>query len=417
MSGARAGASKPTLLFLSQRLPYPPNKGEKIRYFQLLKYLARSFTIDLGCLIDDPADAVHIDAIRPWCRDIHVGRVNRRVGRLMCLTGLLTGEALSVTYFRDRGLVRFVRDVIDRVRPDVVFVNSSNMAPYVLDLPRPRLRLADLVDVDSEKWRAYADAASPPMRWLYRREAARIAALESRITRECDLSILVSEQEADVLRRANPDRADRIRGISNGVDHGYFDPSGAYPVPDRADGPEFLFTGTMDYPPNVDAVLWFAAEVLPLIRRRHPRARFTIVGHHPAPAVRHLADQPGITVTGSVADVRPYFVRADVAVAPMRIARGIQNKVLEAMAMAKPVIVTSGALEGIEAVPEREVLLADTAEAFAAAASRAADPTVGATLGKAARHCIVTRYDWEARLRQLDDVLHPASIRARPRPA
>jgi sugar transferase (PEP-CTERM/EpsH1 system associated) len=397
----------PDLLFLSQRLPYPPTKGEKIRAFHDLRYLARWYDIHLGCLIDDPDDLQYVDTLRPMCRDIHVAQVNRRIGRLASLRGLLTGEALSVAYFRDRGLAGWVRRVAETIRPAVTFVYSSNMAPYILDLPKTGTRVVDLVDVDSEKWRAFAETTRGPMRFVYRREWRKIAELERRIARDCDLSAFVSNAEAGLFARQHPDCAERIRGVSNGVDHRYFDPALDYPPVYDITRPNYVFTGTMDYPPNADAVRWFAADILPLIRRTLPAARFHIVGSNPNPAVLKLARLDGVFVTGRVTDVRPYIAHATASVAPMRIARGIQNKVLEAMAMARPVVLTSGALEGIEADPVTETILADTSEAFAAACCRMAATTDGMAIGAAARCRIIDDYDWDVTLRRFDDILCP----------
>jgi polysaccharide biosynthesis protein PslH len=401
----------PDLLFLAQRLPYPPTKGEKIRAFHDLKYLAQWYDIHLGCLIDDPDDLPYVDTLRGICRDIHVARVRRRLGRVTSLRGLLTGEALSVSYFRDRGLAHWVRGVVETVRPAVTFVYSSNMAPYIMDLPASGTRVVDLVDIDSEKWRAFAEATKGPMRFVYRREWRKIAELERRIARECDLSVFVSDAEAGLFASQHPDCATRIRGVSNGVDHRYFDPALDFaPVYDTTRA-NYVFTGTMDYPPNADAVVWFAADILPLIRRSVPAAQFHIVGSNPNQAVLKLARLDGVFVTGRVPDVRPYIAHATASVAPMRIARGIQNKVLEAMAMARPVVLTSGALEGIEADPATETILADTAEAFAAACCRmAAAPGApeGIAIGAAARIRIVRDYDWDGTLRRFDDILRPA---------
>ena len=234
-----------------------------------------------------------------------------------------------------------MRRVAETVRPAVTFVYSSNMAPYILDLPKTGTRVVDLVDVDSEKWRAFAETTTGPMRLVYRREWRKIAALERRIARECDLSAFVSDAEARLFARQHPDCAARIRGVSNGVDHRYFDPALDHPPVYDTTRPNYVFTGTMDYPPNVEAVGWFAADILPLIRRTLPAARFHIVGSNPSPEVLKLAQLDGVFVTGRVPDVRPYVAHATAGVAPMRIARGIQNKVLEAMAMARPVVLTS----------------------------------------------------------------------------
>jgi polysaccharide biosynthesis protein PslH len=402
----------PDLLFLTQRLPYPPIKGEKIRPLQILKYLTQWYDVHLGCLMDDPSDTEHIETIRAMCRGIHVAPLNRTVAKLMCLRGLLTGESLSVTFFRDRGLTRWVRDVVETVRPAVIFVNSGNMAPYVLDLRKRETRICDLADVDSEKWRAYAETTTGPMRFVYRRERETVAALEQRIADEFDVSSFVSEAEASLFARLVPNRFGQIRGVSSGVDHRYFDPALAHTLVFDTRLPTFVFTGTMDYPPNVDAVVWFATEILPVIRRTVPAAQFYIVGNGPSAEVRRLAQIEGVFVTGRVPDVRPYIAHATAGVAPMRIARGIQNKVLEAMSLGKPVVLTSGALEGIEAEPGTDVILADSVEDFAAGCCRLATTADGMAIGAAARARIVRDYDWSARLRRFDDLLRPGAAAA-----
>jgi sugar transferase (PEP-CTERM/EpsH1 system associated) len=400
---------KPDLLLLTQRIPYPPNKGEKIRHFQILKHLAKTHRVHLGCLVDDPADWQHIETVKSFCADAHIARLNRRSDALSHLKALARGEALSVALYRNHDLAEWVSRTLETVRPQIVFVCSSNMAPYVLDHPhRGRRRIVDLVDVDSEKWRAYAAKGFGPMRWLYRREARKVFALERRVAHAADWNTFVSDAEAELFRRLVPERAETIVGISNGVDCAYFDPGGGFAAPYNVGVPNFVFTGTMDYVPNVDAVTWFANAILPLIRHSMPTAQFHIVGANPAPAVQALAKIKDVHVTGRVPDVRPYLANATAAVAPMRIARGIQNKVLEAMAMARPVIVTSDALEGIAARPDIELLLADTAEAFAATAHLlAANVMQGQRIGEAARQRVVTDYSWEGRLGAFDRLLGP----------
>jgi sugar transferase (PEP-CTERM/EpsH1 system associated) len=395
------------LLFLTQRIPYPANKGEKIRVLQLLQHLRKSHDIHLGCLVDDPHDVQHIPTVQAMCASSHFAEIDRGYAKILSLTGLLTREALSVVFYRDRGLQNWVRDVVRTIKPDIIVVCSSNMAPYILDLPETRsaIRLIDLIDVDSEKWRSYAQVASFPMRQVYRREWRRVAELEARIVRECDWSTFVSEAEADVFRKEQMRYSSRIRAVSNGVDLDYFDPAHVFEPPYPLDKPNFVFTGTMDYPPNVDAVAWFAQEILPLIRQTMPAAQFHIVGAGPSPKVQALTSIGGVFVTGRVPDVRAYVAHADASVAPMRIARGIQNKVLEAMAMGRPTVVTSDALEGIHAVPGTELLLADTAGDFAHACLSAAGLS-GESLGAAARQRVERDYAWPALLEQFDQLLN-----------
>jgi sugar transferase (PEP-CTERM/EpsH1 system associated) len=397
-----------SLLFLTQRIPYPPIKGEKIRTLHILGHLRKSYDIHLGCLVDDPRDLEHVPIVRAMCADSHFAAIDRRKARIACLRGLLTGEPLSVTFYRDRGLAGWVRRVLRDVRPEAIVVCSSNMAPYVLDLRgRESVCLVDLADVDSEKWRAYAESGSFPMTLIHAREQRRVAALEARIARECDWSIFVSTAEAGLFARMHPAEADKIRAVSSGVDQVYFDPSQPFPAPFDTHRLNFVFTGTMDYPPNIDAVAWFAEAILPIIRRTRPDAAFHIAGSNPAPRVQALTAIDGVFVTGRVPDMRPYIAHASAGVAPMRIGRGIQNKVLEAMAMARPVVVTYDALTGIDAIPGQEVLLADTPETFAAACIRAAGPE-GRAIGEAARRRVLRDYSWSECLRGFDALLDRA---------
>ncbi len=393
------------LLFLTQRIPYPPVKGEKIRVLQILQHLRKSHAIHLGCLVDDPHDVQHIETVKDMCASAHFAQIDRAYAKIGSLCGLLTGEALSVVFYRDRGLANWVGQIMREIQPKIIVVCSSNMAPYILDLRKggSATCLVDLIDVDSEKWRAYADTSAFPMNWVYRREWRKVAALEGRIVRECDWSTFVSDEEAALFRGLHPQYPEKIRAISNGVDLDYFDPARNFEAPYALGDANFVFTGTMDYPPNVDAVVWFARQILPLIRKTMPGARFHIVGASPAPQVSALAALPGVTVTGRVPDVRPYVAHAAACVAPMRIARGIQNKVLEAMAMGRPVVVTSDALEGIGATPGTELLLANSAAEFASACLSAAQSS---GLGQAARQRVVRDYAWPELLVKFDGLLN-----------
>jgi polysaccharide biosynthesis protein PslH len=358
--------------------------------------------VHLGSLIDQPSDRMHAETVRSLCKDAYFVTLAPSQARIRYLHGLATGEALSVRRFRDAGLARWTRRVIEDVRPEVVFVNSSNMAPYILDLPRTKLRIIDLVDVDSEKWRAYAGNARGLMRSIYEREACAVLSLERRIAQQSDACTFVSEAEAALFGSLVPDCASKIHALPNGVDSAYFDPAIVHPEPYDTARPTFVFTGTMDYLPNIQAVSWFSADILPRIRQAVPNAQFYIVGADPAPAVRKLKQLGHVHVTGRVPDVRPYLQHAVAAVAPIRVARGIQNKVLEAMALEKPVVVTSGALEGIRAEPGRDLILADDEQAFAEAARLLAGGTAVKAIGAAARRCVLRHHSWDANLRRFD---------------
>jgi sugar transferase (PEP-CTERM/EpsH1 system associated) len=279
------------------------------------------------------------------------------------------------------------------------------MGPEAL---RPGLhRVLDLVDVDSEKWRAYAQDARAPMRQVWAREARTLLAFERRAAASFDRTLLVSEAEAAAFRRLAPDSAGRIDHVDNGVELSRFDPGLPSADPYSGQPPAIAFTGTMDYRPNVEAVSFFAREVMPLLRAER-EVGFHIVGASPSAAVRELASLPGVHVAGPVPDMRPYIAHAAVCVAPLRIARGIQNKVLEAMAMARPVVASPEAFEGVRAVAGRDLLVAEDAAKMARCVLevlRGAHPGLGA----AARAAVTANHDWSGTLRRLDAAMRPAA--------
>lgn len=354
------------LLYLVHRIPYPPNKGDKIRSFNFLKALAEKYQIFLGTFIDDPEDRQYIDALTPYCRESLCIDLQPKTQKIKSLQGLLTGEALSLPYYRNQQLQTWVDKTIREQAISQVLIFSSPMAQYVEKYANLHL-VADFVDVDSDKWRQYALNKRFPMKWIYRREAEKLLAFEKRIAAQAQATLLVSEQEAKLFKSLVPEAADKIGFVNNGVDIQHFDPDRSYSSPFSENELTIVFTGAMDYWANVDAVKWFAEQVFPLIKQRCPSVRFYIVGSKPTKEVLQLAEQePAVIVTGRVEDVRPYLAYARIVVAPLRIARGIQNKVLEALAIAKPVVVTTAAMEGIPFKTELQIALADTAEDFAA---------------------------------------------------
>jgi sugar transferase (PEP-CTERM/EpsH1 system associated) len=388
------------LLFLSHRLPYPPDKGEKIRAWHILRHLTRTHRIHVGCLIDDPADWRHLPFLRSFCAEVGCFEINRSRQRLKALLKLRPGRALTLDYFHDPRLRRWVDETLSTGKIDDIFVFSSSMAPYVMSA-RARTRLLDMVDVDSEKWAAYANHFRWPRRSIWAREAKTLLAFEREAAAHFDRTFFVSEDELRRFVALAPECADRCGWVENGVDFARFSPDLPFesPFPDSA--PSIVFTGTMDYWPNVDAVAWFAREVMPLLRQRPISPQFHIVGANPGREVMRLAEAPDVHVTGRVPDTRPFIAHASVVVTPLRIARGIQNKVLEGMAMAKPVVASPQAFEGVRAQPGRELLVADGAAATARAVSDVLD---GAhqELGAAARAAIERSYDWSATLSVLD---------------
>jgi len=386
---------KPALLFISHRIPYPPNKGDKIRSYHLLRYLSGHFRIFLATFIDDENDWQYTATVRSLCEDACFVRLDPGSARLRSLRGLLTGEALSVPYYANRQLGEWVNTQVETHGIQRVIVYSSAMAQYVMTFPgRFTRKVIDFVDVDSDKWQQYAKKKSLPMSWIYRREGDRLLEYDRGMAALFDASLFVCSAEAALFRKLAPGAREKIGFYNNGVDTGYFSPEHDLPNPYPGGCKALVFTGAMDYWPNVDAVIWFAQKILPLIRMEAPQVTFYIVGSNPKEPVQQLHTLDGVVVTGRVDDVRPYIRHALAAVAPMRIARGIQNKVLEAMAMSRPVVVSPQGLEGIDAVNEREVLRADTEQDYVRYTQALMNGEYS-ELGKAARARVQSDFNWE----------------------
>lgn len=402
---------KPKLLYLVHRLPYPPNKGDKIASFHLLRFLSARYDVYLGTFIDDPADRHHRDTLLSYCAGLCAPEIHPGRARFASLRGLLTGEALSLPYLRHAELQRWTRRILAEVVPDKVIVFSGPMAQYVSGrIPKGTVAVFDMVDVDSEKWRSYSERKPWPLSWLYRREADRLLTFERRMAAEFDGTVFVSREEADLFRRLAPESAHKTTYRIQGVDSGFFDPRQDYPNPYPDDAPTLVFTGAMDYWPNADAVTWFADEAFEAIRAAVPEARFCIVGRRPTAEVQRLEERPGIQITGDVPDVRPFLAHARAAALPLRIARGIQNKVLEAMAMQLPIIATPGAMTGIQPYPGFEPVISDEPQRLIeACVGRLSAPR---HRDLAARDCVLQRYDWDANLQRVGRLLETGSVEA-----
>lgn len=398
------------LLLLFHRLPYPPNKGEKIRYFHFLKYLAERHEVHVGCFVDASDQPADIEATRRLCRDLKTMLITGTGRRLAYGRGLATGKALSLAPFESAPLQVWVDDLLNRAPIDCALACSAAMGGFVANARgrSPSRFVMDFVDMDSDKWSQYATTARWPLSALYRREARLTLAAERRLAQLADANLLVSATEVHDFLQHVPEATGKVHAVENGVDANYYDPAREYPTPYRSEEPApIVFVGTMDYLPNIDAVSWFARSILPLIRRTKPQATFHIVGARPAREVELLANLPGVKVTGAVPDVRPYVAGARVSVAPLRIARGIQNKVLEAMAMARPVVVTPSALAGVDARPGRDVFLGATEVELAEQTLAAFDEARGGEVGRAARRFVLSSFLWQTKLDELERHLLP----------
>jgi sugar transferase (PEP-CTERM/EpsH1 system associated) len=393
------------ILFLCHRIPFPPDRGDKIRSYHLLKRLAEVAPVHVGCFADDDRDRGFADEMAQVSASQCV--LLRDRSRVVAgLTGLAKRQSLLVSLFDHPDLHRWVAQTLSERPIRAVVAYSAQMAHFVPVLSAGVRFLMDFVDFDSAKYAAYGAQGTGPMGWINRREGRVLLDFERATAVRADISSFVSDAEAALFRDACGLGSDRVVAIENGVALDYFDPAASFPAIEQREGPLLVFTGQMDYRPNVEAVESFARQTLPAIRAVHPDARFAIVGRNPAKAVAALADLPGVIVTGGVPDVRGWLAAADVVVAPLRIARGIQNKVLEAMAMARPVVASPQAAEGIDATDEAHLLVAaNPAEEAAKIIALLADPAKAARLGMAARARMEARYRWSATLGKLPQLL------------
>ena len=375
------------ILFLAHRLPYPPNKGDKIRSFWELKTMSRHHEVDLFSFYDDPEDKLQIEKLRPYCRSCYAEPVSRFGSRMRAAFALVEGKPFSTAFYSSTDMSESVTKSVLARAYDLVFVFGSSMVQYASLCPGVP-RVVDLVDVDSDKWAQYSDYSRGPLRWLWRLEARRLAVYECAVVRDFSNTLLCTEAEARLLRRKAS--IGPINVLENWLNLEYYRPE-AIVVPEeiRRIQPYLIFTGTMDYFPNVDAVEFFCKDVFPEVRKKIPNLRFVIAGRNPSARVKRLAQDSSVEVTGTVRDIRPYLQAASVAVAPMRMARGVQNKILEALAMDIPVVASSVAASALP--QELRSLLVAEREA-GALADRIVDYVLSPPERNGARSYSVRRY-------------------------
>jgi sugar transferase (PEP-CTERM/EpsH1 system associated) len=381
--------TRPDVLYLVHRVPYPPDKGDRIRAFQLLRYLSARAHVHLACLADEPVAEDTLTVLRRYARRVAViplggwSRWARALGSVVC------GRTVTEGAFSSPALRATLRAWAADTPFRAALASASSMVPY---LRLPQLRdvpaVVDLVDVDSQKWHDYAEASRAPRRWLYRLEGRRLQRLEQGLPEWARAVTLVSEAEAGIYRRFCSDGL--VCAVGNGVDLDYFQPQPA------AAEPACVFVGALDYRPNVDGACWFCREVWPEVRRHRPGVKFYLVGRRPAPAVTRLAGLPGVELVGQVSDVRPYLARAAVTVVPLQIARGVQNKVLEALAMARAVVASPSSLEGLQVKPGLHLLQASAPSEWTGAILRLLEaPSLRERLGAAGRRYVEAHHRWD----------------------
>ncbi len=384
------------ILFLSQRVPYPPNRGDKITTWRLVERFKRDHEVEVLAFAHDDGDR---KAARVLTEEkgipTHTFDHDERKKKLLAAPLLLTRKPLTLGVFGSRALQAAVDARLKST--DLAYAYSSSMGAFLAGRGVPWVM--HFAELDSDKWRQYAEKHSFPRSAVYRREYRTLRRFEDRIARDTLTNVFCTPLEERIFQEAIPNAPSLV--VRNGVDLGYFTPGRGTPEPGH-----IAFTGVMDYYPNVDGCVWFVKEILPRVRERVPEARFTIIGSRPTAEVHALAETPGVTITGFVDDVRDWLGRAAISVAPLRIARGIQNKVLEALAMGLPTVGTTSATQGVEGRPGQDFLVSDDAAGFADHVVRLLqDPEGAAALGRRGRAFVEGTYDWERCLAPLDGVL------------
>lgn len=386
------------ILYLCHRFPFPPKRGGKIRPFNMIKHFAQQHEVTVASLARSPEEAREGEGIAPYCKHYAMVQVRAPVQAVRMVARLPTPVPSSFGYFYSAELAQRVRTLLERERFDLIFVHCSSVARYVeqvRDIPK----ILDFGDMDSQKWLEYARYKPFPLSAGYWLEAKKLEREERRLARQFDLCTTTTRTEWETLESFATGVA--TDWFPNGVDHDYFAPSEADYDPDT-----ICFVGRMDYYPNQECMFDFCANVLPRIQARRATATLLIVGAEPTPEVRKLGELRGVTVTGSVPDVRPYLQRSALMVAPLNIARGTQNKILEAMASGVPVVTSRIAAGGVDAVAHEHFLVADTPEAHAAAAlSVMADRGERQRLAQAGRSRMLSHHEWGRSMQRLDEIV------------
>ena len=393
------------ILFLSHRMPFPPDRGDKIRSHHVLKRLAGLAPVHVATFADDDRDIAEEVELAALARSY---RLVRRVKPLVFagVESLLRRQPVSLPAFHSAELADYIARIL-RERPiGTIYVFSGQMGQYIPDDFAGEV-IFDFVDVDSAKFEAYAERDNGLRRWINAREGRLLAAEEVRLARRAGVSLLVSPEEAALFRARLPieDRAAcDVRTLRNGIDSRYFDPAAVKPEPRLVDcdGPRLIFSGQMDYAPNIEAALRVIERLLPRIRELIPRTTFHVVGRNPAEELREHHGRNGVNVWGGVEDMRTWLSGADLALVPLEIARGVQNKVLEAMAMGLPVVLTSAAATGIGAQDGKHLVVADSDDDLVERTTALlSHPRQGWTLGLEARRFVVEELSWQATLAPL----------------
>ncbi len=387
------------ILYLSHRFPSPPTFGSKVRAFHTIRHLAQSHHVTVLAPVRSLQEAEEARGIAPYCQAFRTFPVRFPVQAAKVALSTITPMTASEAYFHSPAMRREAARLLSSEAFDFVFVHCSSVGRIVSGIAGVP-KLIDFCDVDSQKWSDYTAFKPWHLSLGYRWEALRLAAAERRLVRSFDLTTVATPGELETLKRIGADES-KIDWFPNGVDVDFFAPS------DEPYDPNLItFVGRMDYFPNEQAMVDFCNDVWPRLRAARPTVRLQIVGASPTAAVRRLGELPGVVVTGAVADVRPYVRRSALTIAPLQIARGTQNKILESMAMGVPVIASRIAAGGVDAIPGEHLLVASTATEYVDLALKLlGDAPMRARLGAAGRQRVLTHHTWTRSMQRVDALI------------
>lgn len=390
--------SRLNILYICHRFPFPPKRGGKIRPFNMISHLNRTHNITVASLVRSEEEALEGEGLQEHCSKILVQRITSPEAMLRMAAGIPTLTPASMSYFFSPGLKKKIESELESRKFDLIFVHCSSVAQYVEDV-KGIPKILDFGDMDSQKWLDYSKIKPAPLSAGYWLEGTKLERFEKKLANKFDCCTCTTKAEKKTLESYNC--ATSTGWFPNGVDSEYFQPDGNDYEPDT-----ICFIGRMDYFPNQDCMDEFCANVLPVIRARRPGVKLTIIGANPTPEIRKLGEIEGVTVTGSVPDVRPYVLKSAVNVAPLNIARGTQNKILESLAMGVPVVSSVKAAGGIDAIPGEHFLTASEPQEYASSILRLLeDPVERERLSLAGRMRMLTHHNWSMSMQRLDSII------------
>ncbi|HFD11263.1 MAG TPA: TIGR03087 family PEP-CTERM/XrtA system glycosyltransferase [Crenotrichaceae bacterium] len=389
------------ILYLCHRFPYPGNDGSRVRSFHLIQHFTTNgHQVTVASLVRSDQEATAGQPLKKHCKKVIMARVNETIQNIRMVAYLLTPTPSSMAYFYSKTLARRIDEEIQNNRPDLIYVHCSSVAPYVADYDIPKIM--DFVDMDSAKWLIYAKFKSFPINLGYWYEGVKLRRAEKKLAQRFTISTCITQTELDTLTGYNL----KIDGdwFPNGVDHQFFCPDDQQ---QDYDSNTISFIGRMDYYPNIEAMLRFCSDIFPLIREHNPNAKLIIIGANPVNEIKALEQHNGITVTGTVEDVRPYVRQSAVMVAPLKIARGTQNKILEAMSMGVPVVCSEIAARGVNAVDNTHILVAaDNTDCAKKIINLLENPVQRQQFSEAGRDLIGNDYTWEKAMQRVDSIIN-----------